>query len=457
MAESKKAIGNGELEKIRDYLQDSKKNIDRLKKGKKPRRKLRFVIAEHKFAFTLLSLMLMTTPFIPLMLPGEPPPIYQPPNYESVELTVGLIDSNFTDQDGYPVYEKTEANTSSELIILSSLTNSMLLQAGYLPENEEIYSKISLIQDILINRTFRDVENLDENLTITEQIIGLYTLVQAYFSLQGTNHSFSSSIIGAAYATLINNYFDYNEKLLFQPTTNSSYFIDQALVVWLLTTYQLVFDEDYIYHTVYPADYYVDYLLDSIFLNFVNYTNNIFYSEYNVTSGEKAVVANSLDLSFLSVGLSRIEKLRHYYFYYSSYYVHQKVVNDFIDENWIVHETYKSDDIRVLKNQAYFALSSYLMSLNTLGSELVNSTKLNYLAGDGFYQDLTDYKITAESCLYGLLIFASNEWSKIQIEREYRDDIPTEYTYPSLFWSLLATLFLAIVVHRKTKKRKNSW
>ena len=399
MAERKEATGNGEIEKIRDYLQDSKKNIDRLKKGKKPRRKLRFVINEHKFAFTVLSLMLMTTPFIPLMLPGERPPFIPPPNYESVELTVGLIDSNFTDQDGYPVYEKTEANTSSELIILSSLTNSMLLQAEYLPKNQEIQSKISLILEILKNGTFRDIENPVVNLTLSEQIIGIYALIQAYYSLKETSNSFSYNVVYDAYTNLIDNYYDSDEDMFLQQNSNSSYLIDQSLAVWLLTTYHILFQQDS-YDYGYYAEYIVDSLLDSLYSNFLNTSYNMIYSEYNITSGEKAVLADSLDLMYLAAGLSRTEKFRYaYYFYYSSYYTHQRVINSFTDEDWLVHEANKTDGIFLLKNQAYLTLISYLMNLNYVGSELVNATTLNYLFENGFYENLTDKIVTAESCL----------------------------------------------------------
>ena len=451
MTNSKETKTEGEMEKVRDYLQDSKKNIKRLKKGKKPRRKLRFLIEEHKFLFTIISILVIVSPFIPLMLPGRPP-IITPPNFETVEVTVDLIDANFTDQDGYPVYEKVVSNTSSELIILSSLTNSLLLQAGYLPSTEEVLGKISIILEILSDGTFRKIENLQENLTLTSQIIGIYALIQAYYALEDTNSTFNFNVIEEVYSNLIYHYYSVQYDMFIQPYSNSSYLLDQALVLWLLTTYQILFQQDYCY---WCASYYVQPLLNSISTHFVNTSTNEIYSEYNITSGEESQTANSLDLIYLAVGLSRAEKLRydHYYFVYSSYYMHQRVISNFIDEEWLVHETDRTDDLLILKNQAYFSLISYLMNLEIVGSEIVNATALNYLFGDGFYENLTDKEITIESCLYGLIIFSSQEWAPIENAREYVEE-PIATSFAGLIWSMLATIFLVYTVNRRTKRKK---
>jgi hypothetical protein len=454
MSKSNEATRNGEIEKVRDYLKDSKKNIARLEKGKKPRRKLRFIIAEHKFSFTLLALLLATTPFIPLMLPKTPPYV-PPPFYESVELTVNLIDSNFTDQEGYPVYEKTEANTSSELLILSSLTNSMLLQAGYLPKNEEVHSKISLINEILENDTFRDIENIEVDLNYSEQILGIYTLIQAYFSLMETNHSFSFLDVKNAYTNLINNYYNYDEDLIVQPNSNCTFIIDQALAVWLFSTYKLLFQRDRYHYYDYDAEDYVDSILYSVSEKFVNISTGNIYSEYNITSGEKSILVDLQDLMYLTAGLSRSQKFGSNFFY-SSYYTHQQIINNYIDGDWLVHETDKADDILKIENQAYFTLISHLMNLNSVGSELVNSTTRNYLYEDGFYNDLDSQEVTAESCLYGLLIFTSKEWSKIQNDREYIETTePT--TAASWTWGLIAVFLIVIVVRLRRRKKEKIW
>ena len=452
MTNSKEAKTEGEMDKVRDYLIDSKKNIERLKKGKKPRRKLRFLISEHKFLFTVISILVIVSPFIPLMLPGRPP-IIKPPNFESVEVTVNLIEDNFTDQNGYPVHEKTVSNTSSELIILSSLTNSLLLQAGYLPSTEEVLDKISIILKILKNGTFRKIENLQENLTLTSQIIGIYALIQAYYALEDTNSTFNSNVIEEVYSTLINHYYSLQYNMFIQPYSNYSYLTDQALVLWLLTTYQLLFQQDYCYYMC--ASNYVQPLLNSIDIHFVNSSTNEIYSEYNITSGEESQTANSLDLIYLTVGLSRAEKLRYdyYYFLYSSYYMHQRVISNFIDEEWLVHETDRTDDLFLLKNQAYFSLISCLMNLENVGSEIVNATALNYLFGDGFYENLTDKEITIESCLYGLMIFSCQEWAPIENLREYVEE-PIQSSFAGLIWSILATIFLVYTVNRRTKRKK---
>lgn len=452
MTNSKEAKTEGEMDKVRDYLIDSKKNIERLKKGKKPRRKLRFLISEHKFLFTVISILVIVSPFIPLMLPGRPP-IIKPPNFESVEVTVNLIEDNFTDQNGYPVHEKTVSNTSSELIILSSLTNSLLLQAGYLPSSEEVLDKISIIFEILSNGSFRKIENLQENLTLTSQIIGIYSLIQSYYALEDTNRTFNFNVIEEVYSNLIYHYYSVQHQMFIQPYSNSSYLIDQALGLWLLTTYQLLFQQDYCYYMC--ASDYVQPILSSINIHLVNASTNEIYSEYNLTSSEASQTASALDLMYLAVGLSRAEKLRydHYYFYYSSYYIHQRVISNFIDEEWLVHETDRTDDLLILKNQAYFSLISYLMNLENVGSEVVNATSLNYLFGNGFYENLTDKEITIESCLYGLIIFSSQEWAPIENLREYVEE-PIQSSFAGLIWSILATIFMVYTVNRRTKRKK---
>ena len=452
MTNRKETKTEGEMEKVRDYLLDSKKNIERLKKGKKPRRKLRFLIVEHKFLFTVISILVIVSPFIPLMLPGRSS-IITPPNFESVEVTVNLIDANFTDQNGYPVYEKTASNTSSELIILSSLTNSLLLQAGYLPSTNEVLGKISIILEILKNGAFREIENLLENLNLTSQIIGIYALIQAYYALKDTNSTFSSNVINEAFSSLINQFYFEPLNMFIQPYSNSSYLIDQALGLWLLTTYQLLFQQNYCYGMC--ASDYIQPILSSINIHLVNASTNEIYSEYNLTSSEASQTASALDLMYLAVGLSRAEKLRydHYYFYYSSYYMHQRVISNFIDEEWLVHETDRTDDLLILKNQAYFSLISYLMNLENVGSEVVNATALNYIFGDGFYENLTDKEITIESCLYGLIIFSSQEWAPIENLREYVEE-PTHSSFAGLIWSILATIFLVYTVNRRTKRKK---
>ena len=56
------------------------------------------------------------------------------------------------------------------------------------------------------------------------------------------------------------------------------------------------------------------------------------------------------------------------------------------------------------------------------------------------------------------LIFASEEWSKIKNVREYIDEPePTKTSFASVIWSLIITLFLARMVNRRIKKKKNLW
>ena len=56
-----------DLHKIQSYLKDSKKNLLLMKKGKKPRRKLKFLIKDHLFLtilFIILIVGAIITPFL---------------------------------------------------------------------------------------------------------------------------------------------------------------------------------------------------------------------------------------------------------------------------------------------------------------------------------------------------------------------------------------------------------
>ena len=53
-----------ELQKIQNYLQDSKKNVDKLKQGKRPKRKLTYFIQDNKRWVIFFSVLLVTTPFL---------------------------------------------------------------------------------------------------------------------------------------------------------------------------------------------------------------------------------------------------------------------------------------------------------------------------------------------------------------------------------------------------------
>jgi len=116
--------------------------------------------------------------------------------------------------------------------------------------------------------------------------------------------------------------------LIVQPNSNSSFIIDQALAIWLFSTYKLLFQKErYGYYST-DAEYFVDNIVYSMFINFVNISTSDIYSEYNITSGEKSELVDLHDLMFLTAGLSRSEKIGSY-FAYSSYYTHQRIINEY--------------------------------------------------------------------------------------------------------------------------------
>ena len=81
-----------DLKKIQSYLKDSKKNLLLLKRGKKPRRKLRFLIKDHLF-FTILFLVLIVgATTIPILIKEKTDDKIEQPEEKKVKETLSSID-----------------------------------------------------------------------------------------------------------------------------------------------------------------------------------------------------------------------------------------------------------------------------------------------------------------------------------------------------------------------------
>ncbi|MEE9409441.1 MAG: hypothetical protein V3V41_00755, partial [Candidatus Heimdallarchaeota archaeon] len=206
MTKEKLPLSQEEIEKARDYLKEAKKNIKRLEEGKKVKRKIRFFVSENKPLALFILCIIVLTALIPVFIPNPPPGVNNTLQ-ETVDTTFELITTNFTTPSGYPRQEKTGLHTSSELIILSTLANSLLKQTEYAEAQTRVHEKIEQINLIISNNTFRDYYNETRILPIFYQFLGVYTYIQGYYVNVGTNYPLSMWIAESYLERMIGDYY----------------------------------------------------------------------------------------------------------------------------------------------------------------------------------------------------------------------------------------------------------
>lgn len=439
-----------EIEKAKDYLLDSKKNIERLKSGKKPRRKLRFIIDENRFIVFLITALIVFSAFIPLFIP-KPPPIIADPMQDTVNDTIYLINSNFTNDNSFPFNSHTETTPSSELILLFSLANSFLKQTNFVPISNDLFVRIQNIEYILENDSFVEYSNSSEILTIDKQFLGIYTLLQANHATKGTEYSMELQDVYSVLTYTLNEYYSEDLEMMVKPRSNKSYLIDQAVSMFTIATFSLVTEVDFI--SGFSLLSILQNLIYSITENFYNTSTNRFYHEFDLTTNTSTTSANVESLIFLDLGLSKSERRFPYdieFTYFTPYSLHQDIVNERVDDDWIVHNYLSFDSNISLKNQALFTLCSYLLRLNNVGDELLNATLEQFIFDEGFIENFSLQEVTCESCLYGLIAIASEKWTAMQNDRE-GSYIKTE---DSLYPLIIIPLLIVTVLFRKRRKKR---
>ncbi len=417
-----------ELQKIQSYLQDSKKNIEKLKQGKKPKRKLTYFIQDNKRWVIFFSILLVTTPFLAFLY--QPVPDLINPYTDTILDTIDILDSNFTTESGLPVYELVSQNTSSELIILSTLTNSMLVECEFIPKEDSILHTISFILQIMENNSFVDYNERTSKLSAFYQFLGIYALLQAYYVLSNSSYEISLNTIDLAINSTLNNFLKYNIWSYFYVVsegTNTTYLADQALAISVLTTYMLLTGDQNVIN--WNLKTVVQSLMDRIESRFYIPYSQSFYHQYDYKVSISSELSTSKDLMFTALSLSRMEKyIANFYFPVSSSNVHQKVITELVDSNWLVHELNKTDVTILIENQSFFSMISQLLNFNIVGNEIRNATTTHFYTAKGFVSDRILSDVTPESCLYGLLAIISADWSNIENNREINVE---PRTYPS--------------------------
>jgi hypothetical protein len=429
-----------EIKKAREYLKESQKNLARLKSGKGVKRKFHFLLQENKVLVILLSLMLISSIVLPVVF-LIPDPIIRDPMQESVDTTINLILTNFTDGSGLPILNETLQTPSSELLILSSLAYALISQAGFEHDQADFQSKISQIINTLENDTFVTYNNRSEPLSIFYQFLGIYTLLQSKITLPSSSEVISSTMIQNILVKTLESYLSNERYLIIQPISNSSYLIDQSMAIWVLATYKLLTGNSWV-HGYYFEDL-IQGLLNGVSDLFFNSTYYTLYHEYDHSTNESRNYALVEDLIFFTVALSRAERLSTYFESSSSYY-HQQIINNFVDAEWFVHSINTSDQEVYIKNQALFTLISYLMNFGNVGSEVRNEIIESFSMNKGFIEKVGEEDITCESCLYGLVALASTNWSVIENDREYVNMITDATLSP--FYVILTPIMIVFII-----------
>jgi len=237
--------------------------------------------------------------------------------------------------------------------------------------------------------------------------------------------------------------------------TDTIYLIDQAMAIWCISTFSLLTDSEII--GGYNLFLIIQDMLESISNYFFDIYTNTYYEEYDFTSNSSLQIAGTNELIFLSLALTRVETRywESFYFPRSSYSVHQKIINEYVDTDWLVHENNITDNEVKIKNQAFFAILSFMMRLGNVGGEVRNATTDEFLNENGFSIELDDTQITCESCFYGLIAIASEIWSSIENTREEQEvPIPEPTEAANYVFYMVSLLVIVFLIRSVRKKRK---
>ncbi|MHA1400667.1 MAG: hypothetical protein ACTSQE_09995 [Candidatus Heimdallarchaeaceae archaeon] len=444
-----------ELERARNYLLESKLSIERLKKGKKVRRKVKFVLKDNIILLSFTLVLLLAGVITPIMLISPPEQPSADPFAEKVNKTLELLESNFTDAEGLPYNEKGNYSETSYLIILSTLSHAMLYYGAFNISIEQVNEQKEKLVSILVNDTFRDITDKNRNLSLFNQFLGLYSLIQTYYILKSTDYAFGFEVMLNTMDGILKTFYSSERRVLIAPNGTEAYLDDQSIGLWTIVTLMLLSNIYSIYN--YNLRFVAQDILNRLNDDFYNPSSNVFYHTYNLNTSEGYDECNSLDLTLLALAISRVNLIENYNFenYLSSIYIFEDMINDFTDSNLVIYmDKYASGRV-LIRNQCFLTLASYLMRLPTTGNQSRTIIKEMFGKGEGFYEDLEYEKVTAESNYFGLIGLASPEWSKNEHENEveYQYDV-VETNYKLLWVVIIMTLSLVQLRVSKRKRRE---
>ncbi|UJG41736.1 MAG: hypothetical protein K9W45_04540 [Candidatus Heimdallarchaeum aukensis] len=445
-----------DLKKVQSYLKDSKKNLLLLKRGKKPRRKLKFLIKDHLF-FTILFLVLIVgATTIPLLIKEKTDDKIEQPEEKKVKETLTLLSTNFTDSEGIPINELGNYTESSKLIILSTLSFSMLYLAGFNITIEQLSLQKDNILSILNDGSFVQFNNNSQKLSIFYQFLGLYALIQLLYATKNTEIGFSIDILFNSLNKQLREYYNKENRLFIDKNATEAFLVDQSLALWVIAITILYFNVESIFEFYLP-----DIIQDVLYSLNQDYrnatTNKIVSSISNKTKEPIQLEVTSFDLLILVAALSRVNLLYDYFFDndLSSINLFENIINQYTDEKLIVYEKRFLNGHLLIRNQCFFTLTSYLLHLTVTGNQSLNVVTTNYWKDNkGFIEEINANKFSAEANYYGLITLASPEWSKgeyFYIQDNYKGNAVTSRAD---VLTIFVSLVIVFIINKRRKRIK---
>ncbi len=478
---------NKQTQNMKMYLLEAQENMKRLKKGRKPKRRLKHKLMDHKkiITFGIVALIITSFIFVPIVainnLIGinednpidednginEDNPIDEDngtndnKNLENIleaNKIKNSVESKFMTEDYLPLEDLTYNKTSSSLIFLNALVHSLLVQIHRNMNDtilEEDYHKINHIFDTIVNQSFVSYYNNSIPIGIFEQFFGLYTLLQVYYALEDTVYEFSFGVIDNLTCSIVNEY--YNNSLWAFMTTNSTSIKleDQAIAIFtlssILLTGKISSNKDFYAHVI-------DYTSRMIDICYYNTTTKLYAEEYFFINQTTKGKLPAKSLIFLALASDKVLKVDYYlYFSASSSSLHQHLINNYM-KDWLVYEQLDKKGAIIISNQALFIFLSTLLELTTVANETLAALVKYFSVDEGYSITTTNSTITCESSLYSMLAFISYDWRQIEKEREitlHYEDRATSYIMTSIVMSML-TLTIFLRKRRKNRIRNGS-
>ncbi|MHA1865677.1 MAG: hypothetical protein ACTSVB_09075 [Candidatus Heimdallarchaeaceae archaeon] len=445
-----------DLHKIQSYLKDSKKNLLLMKKGKKPRRKLKFLIKDHLFLTILFIILIVGAIITPFLIQERNSNIKEKPEEKKVNETLSILTANFTDSEGIPISETANYTESSKLIILSTLSLSMLHLAGFNITLEQLSLQKKNILTIIKDDSFVQLNNNSQKISIFDQFLGLYSLIQLKYATEDTEMSFNIDILFNCIKKQISDYYDEKEKLFIDEGSTEALLIDQALALWVIATTMLYFNVERIDR--YDLPEIIQEVLLSINQDYKNSTTNSIASSINYKTKEPIKEeVSSFDLLVLISAISRINLLYDYVFEneLSSVSLFEKTINQYTDEQIIVYENRFLNGSLLIRNQCFFTLAAYLLHLTITGNQSLNIIITKYWKDEvGFIEDMKLKNISAKANYYGLISLACPEWSKgeyFYIQDNYKANVTTSRADVLM---IFVPFVITFIINKRRKRRK---
>lgn len=328
----------------------------------------------------------------------------------------------------------------------------MQSRANYISNYSIIKQEYSNLQTFLIGNTFREYHNSSENIALFDQLFGLYTIIQTYYLLRGTEYAIPVDDLYGLLRGICQFYYNYEMYTFIELNNNNISYLDvQALALWSIATFVLMTSLKIV--SGFNLIQIIQSLLNTISHKFYDVTTEKFYHGHNHSANVFSGEYYSLDLILFTLGVSRTVKIpdERFTIDFNSYQLHDKIINDFTTEELKILIIPYANSHGSIVNQCYFTLLSHLMKLNNVANQSLEILLDEFLDEKFFIINEVSRNITAESCLYGLMGLSSYGWSKEQLTYEHQMEESVELQYA--FYLPLVIFCSVIFTFLKRKKQ----